>query len=130
MVTHSAANVQDLKVPEETMEAIEPIRKPPARHRIQREAGAIQVGCGANAVVGEPQPAIEGPPRATRRHPSSVSRSRMCSHPLALHRAVMLGVVSRPNFLLTADHTANYGWRRERTCKVGRECIISAAVVG
>jgi hypothetical protein len=28
VVTHSAANVQDLKVPEETMEAIEPIRKP------------------------------------------------------------------------------------------------------
>lgn len=64
-----------------------------ARHRIQRDAGAIQVGCATNFVVGEPQPAIEGPLRATPRHPSGVSRSRMCSDLLALRSAVILGVL-------------------------------------
>jgi hypothetical protein len=31
-----------------------------AGHRIQREAGTIQVDCGTDSVVGEPQPAAEG----------------------------------------------------------------------
>ncbi len=41
----------------------------PARHRLQREAGAIQVGSGKNSVVGEPLQAAEGTLRAPRRHP-------------------------------------------------------------
>src|SRR5215203_4090575 len=66
-----------------------------AGHRLQREAGAIQVGGGANSVLGEPLPAAEGTLRAPRRHPPSVSRPWVCSDLLALCSAVMLGALSR-----------------------------------
>src|SRR5215207_11732406 len=65
-----------------------------AGHRLQREAGAIQVGGGANSVLGEPLPAAEGTLRAPRRHPPSVSRPWVCSDLLALCSAVMLGALS------------------------------------
>jgi hypothetical protein len=38
----------------------------PARHRVQREAGALQVGSGENSVLDEPLPALEGALRAAR----------------------------------------------------------------
>src|SRR5215213_62523 len=66
-----------------------------AGHRLQREAGAIQVGGGANSVLGEPLPAAEGTLRAPRRHPPSVSRPWVCSDLLALCSAVMLGALRR-----------------------------------
>src|SRR5215204_416413 len=66
-----------------------------AGHRLQREAGAIQVGGGANSVLGEPLLAAEGTLRAPRRHPPSVSRPCFCSDLLALCSAVMLGALSR-----------------------------------
>src|SRR5215211_1932953 len=65
-----------------------------AGHRIQGEAGQIQVGSGEDSVVVEPLPAAEGALRAPRRHPSGVPRSRMCSHLLAVCSTVMLGVLS------------------------------------
>jgi hypothetical protein len=64
-----------------------------AGHRIQREAGAIQVGGGANSVLDKPLAAVEGTLRAPRRHPPSVSRPRVCSDLLALRSAVMLGAL-------------------------------------
>src|SRR5215211_2267324 len=64
-----------------------------AGHRIQGEAGQIQVGSGEDSVVVEPLPAAEGALRAPRGHPSGVPRSRMRAHLLALCSAVMLGVL-------------------------------------
>ena len=65
-----------------------------AGHRVQREAGTIQVGGRANSVVVEPLPAAEGTLRAPRRHPSGVSQPRVCSDLLALPSTVMLGALS------------------------------------
>jgi DNA-binding NarL/FixJ family response regulator len=64
-----------------------------AGHRVQREAGTIQVGGRANSVVVEPLPAAEGTLRAPRRHPSGVSQPRVCSDLLALPSTVMLGAL-------------------------------------
>src|SRR5215207_4857876 len=64
-----------------------------AGHRVQREAGTIQVGGGANAFLGKPLPASEGTLRTPRRHPPGVSRPWVCSDLLALRAAVMLGAL-------------------------------------
>src|SRR5215218_6799196 len=88
-----------------------------AGHRIQGEAGQIQVGSGEDSVVVEPLPAAEGALRAPRRHPSGVPRSRMRSHLLAVCSTVMLGVLK-----VLAFDEARFGlinWHRRRYCPKG-----------
>jgi hypothetical protein len=72
-------------------------QNPPYRsagHRLQPEAGQIQVGGAKHALVDEPLPVADGALGASRRHPSGARGSRMRSHLLAVRSAVMLGALN------------------------------------